>query len=319
MVCAIGIDLGGSSAKVALIARSGEVLDADSVDTTTATDAEMLLSSIAVVVDAMRARATKHTLSVIGVGCGVSGYLDPTGTRIVVNNTPALDGCAIVPWLQARFDLPIAVDNDACVAALAEARLGGLSDKKRILFVTVGSGIGVVLVADGTVVRVMHGVSGDASHLIVNHGSTERCPVGCRGCLETMASARGIAREGVRAAINGESDALARTLRESGMVTGISVSAAASAHDAAALRILRDAGHWLGVGLASWACIYAPEHILIGGAVATAGGAWLDTAVQTMRDVGMPLLVDRLGVTRATLGNQAGVVGAGLLALDRLA
>lgn len=246
----------------------------------------------------------------------MSGYLDPTGTRIVVNNTAALDGFAIAPWLQARFDLPVVVDNDACVAALAETRLGGPSGERRILFVTVGSGIGVALVVDGAVVRVMQGVSGDASHLIVNHGSTERCPVGCRGCLETVASARAIAREGLRAATSAEYGALACVLGESGTVTGIDVSAAALAHDAAARRIMRDAGHWLGIGLASWACIYAPGHILIGGAVATASDEWLDTAVQTMRGVGMPLLVDRLGVTRATLGNRAGVIGAGLLALD---
>ncbi|MDB5075928.1 MAG: hypothetical protein JWO42_2107 [Chloroflexi bacterium] len=316
MRCAIGLDLGGSSAKVALVADTGEVLVADHVAIPETMNAADVLNPIASAVDRLRYDAAKRAVSPIAVGCGFSGYLDNTRTTIEQNNTPALDGFALAPWLYERFGLPVALDNDACVAALAETRLAHMPDKHRVLFVTVGSGIGVVLVVDGVVVRVMKGVTNDASHIIVNFGSQHRCPVGCSGCLETVASARAIARAGIRAAQDGSSSPLKHVLAETGEITGLDVSYAASSGDAAAREILARAGQWLGVGLASWACTYAPDIVLLGGAVAEAGEAWLQGAIDTMRGIGMPLFVDRLDVATATLGNRAGVIGAALMALQ---
>jgi len=315
MAHAIGIDLGGSSAKIALVAQSGAILAQDSVEMRPTPDAETVLAPVAAVVERIQRVAARHGYAIDALGCGISGYLDHTRTRIAVNNTPALNGFALASWLETRFAVPVAVDNDACVAALAETQLGGSTDKERLLFVTVGSGIGVVLIVRGTVVRVMHGVTGDASHLIVNYGSVEQCPVGCHGCLETVASARAIARAGGNAAREQTSAALARIQEERGTVTSMDVAQAAAAGDTVAQEILTAAGRWLGVGLASWASIYAPDHVLLGGGVAAAGDAWLDNARQTMRGVGVPFLVDRLTMSRATLGNRACVIGAALLAL----
>jgi glucokinase len=149
MHCAIGLDLGGSSAKIALVAQTGEVLAEDRVASPSAPDPEAVLSPIAAAVDRLRLFAAERALPVVALGCGFSGYLDHTRTTIAVNNTPALDGFALAPWLRARFGLPVSIDNDACVAALAATQLTDTADRHRILFITVGSGIGVVLVVDG--------------------------------------------------------------------------------------------------------------------------------------------------------------------------
>ena len=93
------------------------------------------------------------------------------------------------------------------------------------------------------------------------------------------------------------------------------MSRAAAAGDGAALGILARAGDWLGVGLASWACIYAPDLILLGGGAAQAPEPWLGSAIATMRRTGVPLLVERLAVERAQLGNQAGAIGAAFMGL----
>lgn len=316
MHCALGLDLGGSSAKLALVTDTGDILAADQVRIAASRDPEAVLAPIAAAAARLRDLAAARALSLQAVGCGFSGYLDPTRTMIEQNNTPALDGFPLGQWLRRRLALPVTLDNDACVAALAETRLSGVSGCRRILFVTVGSGIGVVLVADGAVVRIMKGVTNDASHIIVDHGSDVRCPVGCHGCLETVASARAIAREGTRAARAASSPHLARLLEDQGEISGLDVSRAAEAGDGAARAILIRAGEWLGVGLASWACTYAPDLVLLGGAVAQAGDAWFQAAVETMRHTGMPLAVNDLAVGRATLGNRAGVIGAALLALQ---
>jgi glucokinase len=316
MRCAIGLDLGGSSAKVALVADTGEVQAEDYVAIQAMSDPEAVLKPVGAVVDRLRRTASGRGLPVVAVGCGFSGYLDDTRTKVEINNTAALDGFALEAWLRARFGMPVSVDNDACVAAFAETRLHPAASKQRILFVTIGSGIGVVLVVDGTVLRVMKGVTGDASHLIVNYGSRERCPVGCFGCLETVASARAISRAGEQAARDGASPNLARVLGEQGAIRGIDVSRAATAGERVARDILVHAGQWLGVGLASWACTYAPELILLGGAVSQAGDEWLDSATSTMRRTGMPLFVEHLPIARARLGNRAGVIGAALMAIS---
>jgi len=315
MRCAVGLDLGGSSAKIGLVSRQGAVL-AERRVTLEVSERAKCLELIAGAIAQLRQQAAEAGWEVAGIGCGVSGYLDPERSRIELNNIPALDGFALAPWLGERFGLPVALDNDACVAALAETALLEPGEFRRVLFVTVGSGIGVVLVVDGAVVRLTHGVTGDAGHILVDHQSQERCPIGCRGCLETVATARAITRAGERAAEVGKSERLAATLRARGELTAADVSVAAQEGDTRAQEILRQAGHWLGVGLASWAPIYAPELVLLGGGVAGAGEGWLGAAVAAMRGYGHPFFVQKITAVRlARLGNQAGIIGAGLLAL----
>ena len=313
---AIGLDIGGSSAKVALVSAAGEVLAHVVVPTADSRDPDDILEPFASAVDRLRALAVERGFAVAALGCGVPGNLDPARERILYNNVPALDGLALAAWLRARHGLPVALDNDSIVAALGEvSRLDPAEARRRVLSVTIGSGIGVVLLVGGEVVRLVEGVTGDAGHIIVDAGSATRCPVGCRGCLETVASGTALARAGRIAAESGASRLLARALGERGKVTGADVSAAAETGDAAARGILREAGRWLGIGLASMSPLYAPDLIILGGGVARAGIDWLDAAERALREHGMPHYSTRVRLRRAALGERAGVIGAALLAL----
>ncbi len=313
---AIGLDLGGSSAKVAVVEDTGIIVAENTVPIREEQDAVSVLEPVAAIVDQMLARQAGDGHPIDAVGCGFSGYLDDTHTVVELNNTPAFNGFALGTWLAERWKLPVVLDNDACVAAYAEVRHLQEASAHRVLFVTVGSGIGTVLVAGGEIVRVMKGVTGDSSHLIVDHGSAVRCPYGCRGCLETVASARAIERAGVAAARDGSSAILARRSADGYEITGLEVSRAAAAGDASAQRILALAGEWLGVGLASLACVYAPDLVILGGAVSQAGETWLQSARTAMLRTGSPYCSDKLSVVRAALGNHAGVIGAALMALQ---
>ena len=130
--------------------------------------------------------------------------------------------------------------------------------------------------------RLFEGVTGDASHLLVDHASEYRCALGCRGCLETVASGLAIDRTGREAARTGASQVLAETLAVRGDVLGADVASAARGGDEVARSILRRAGEWLGIGLASWAAVYGPDVVVLGGGVALAGDEWLSAAVESM-------------------------------------
>jgi len=316
---AIGLDLGGGSAKVGLVDVAGEVAGWTPILTPSSTDPEVVLGAFAAGVERMLDLAGALRLQVVALGCGVPGNLDPSAGTITINNIRALDGFPVRDWLVRRFGLPTVLDNDSCAAAIGE--LSALRNPpRRCLFVAVGTGIGVVLLVDGEVVRLFEGVTGDASHLLVNHSeppSDLRCALGCRGCLETVASGLAIDRDALDAARRGESPALAATLASGGTVAGRDVSVAAESGDVRSREIILRAGRWLGIGLASWAVVYRPEVAILGGGVARAGEPWRAAAEEEMLRRGIPFYVEAIEVRLATLGNTAGMIGAALSALRR--
>ncbi len=317
MKCSIGIDIGGSSAKLGLVTARGDVA-AEEQALFKSSGRQQVLDELAAAVERLIRRAREQELEIVALGCGVPGYLSLDGMSIDLNNIRSLDGFPVGAWLYDNFHLPVALDNDACMAARADIDLVGAKIADRCLFVTVGTGLGVVLVAEGQVVRIMHGVTGDAAHIIVDPSSKERCLLGCRGCLETVASARAIAAAGERAAAEGTSELLKIRRAELGEIRGSDVSEMAARGDPVARAIINRAGHWLGIGIASWAAIYEPDLVLLAGGVAAAGEEWLQTAERTMREFGNPYLVLKIQIRRAQLGNKAGFIGAGLAGFGKL-
>jgi glucokinase len=314
---ALGVDLGGSSAKLGLVDATGELLVAEQVPIAQPDETLAVLEALHPALRRLRDRAAAQRVDLVAVGCGVSGNLDPDRSTILLNNIPALNGLPLRPWLVEQLNLPTVLDNDACMAALAEASL--FAPAGRTLFVTVGSGLGVVLLSQGEIVRLAHGATGEAGHLIVEAISPHRCPLGCWGCLETVASGRAIEREGEQAAREGRSAWLKEIAQTSGRISGADVSAAAAQGDQVAQAIIEQAGRWLGMGMASWAAIYQPDQMILGGGVSQAGDLWQRAATTTMQTRGVPLFTAAVVVSVARLGHQAGVIGAALAALRLVA
>lgn len=313
---AVGLDLGGSSAKMGLVAGNGDLLAFEQVPLPATDNTAIVLDSLGAAIEQLRERAEARQIELVGVGCGVSGNLDVAGSTIMLNNIAALNGFPLRPWLIEQVGLPAFLDNDACLAALAEARVSAQAG--RTIFVTVGSGIGVVLLNQGDVVRVAYGLTGEAGHIIVAAHNGHRCPLGCCGCLETVASGRAIEREGQQAASEGRSGLLTQMIQEVKTLTSADVAAAMAQGDPVARAIIEETGHWLGLGMASWTAIYQPEQIILGGGVAQAGEVWLQAAIAAMNDFGIPDFTRNIQVSTAQLGSQAGVIGAGLAALRLL-
>jgi glucokinase len=217
----------------------------------------------------------------------------------------------------AATELPVVVENDANAAAWGEFRFGAAEDVDDMVCVTVGTGIGGGLVLDGAVYRGAHGVGAELGHMrVVPNGHL--CGCGNRGCLEQYASGSALVRE-ARALASAGTVFAARLLELAGgdpeKITGPMVTGAARDGDGASRELLTDLGRWLGEGLASFAAVLDPAVFVIGGGVSAAGELLLAPAADAFRrNLTGRGYRPEAEIRVATLGNDAGIVGAADLA-----
>jgi glucokinase len=255
----------------------------------------------------------------VGLGVGIPSTLDrDRGVAINSVNLPIVD----VPFrdlIAERVDLPVFIDNDANTAALAEQRFGAGKGATNMVLLTVGTGIGGGLVLGGELYRGTTGAGVELGHMVIDENGPE-CPGSCpnHGCVEAFVSGRALAAAGALAAVDAPDSALGRALAEEREIDGRAVTEAAIAGDAAAIDVFtRVAGH-LGVALASYANIFEPDVIVIGGGVIAAGELLLGPARQEVRDRALPPM-NETPVVAAELGPDAGMIGAAELALEETA
>jgi glucokinase len=307
----VGVDLGGTFVKFALLSPAGELVAKDRIPTNGRDGQAAVLARIA---DGVKRLASAAPGPIGGVGLGVPGMVDmATGIVEDIPNLPGRwVGVRAGPDLTVTTGLPTRLINDARAFVLAEHGLGAARGADTALSVTVGTGIGGGLVAHGQVVFGLGGAAGEIGHLIVQPGGVA-CTCGNRGCVEPLATGPAIAAEGMRRVVQGFST---RLLDHAGgsldAITPEVVDAAAEAGDAVAAEVLDDAGHWLGLGLAGAIATLAPEVVVIGGGVARPGGRYWNAAVATARAYVHVNAIDRVRFAPAALGYDAGVIGAAL-------
>lgn len=309
---AIGIDLGGTNLKLALLDRDNAVVSRRAVPTAGAEGHDSVMRRMIEGIAVMRAAAPE--IAIDGIGIGVPGMVDmAVGVTGDLPNLPGRwTGVPIGPEIAAAAKLPVGVINDAKAFALAEQRLGAARGAVDVLCVTVGTGIGGAVIADERMVFGLGGAAGEVGHLIVQPEGA-RCTCGNLGCVETLASGPAIAAEAMRRIIQGFTTALGGLCGgDLNAVTPELVARAADAGDPAAREILDRAGAWLGIGLAGAIALTAPEVVVIGGGVAPAGSRYAAAAEATARANSGVTDIDRIVFRPAALGYDAGVIGAAL-------
>lgn len=297
---AIGIDIGGTGAKGALVALDGQIAGEALAATGDDDLLPAVLDSYEGLIRNLLHDAEASGQHVEGIGIGVPGYLDDSRSAMTYGNVRCLEGFNLRGHLADKFGLSVRLDNDANCAALAEYYWGGGVGSNRLLVVTVGSGIGVGVVIDGKLIRYTFGTAGELGSIVVNAREGKAAFLGGHGGLESVASARAIME--AASSLNPRPANVAQ-------VTEM------ACHNEAAAAILRQAGWWLGVGIASWAAIFCPERVLIGGGVAASGEPFLQSARQSAFDMTPAFYSQRLSIDFAQLGNRAGCAGAGSLIL----
>ena len=306
----IGIDVGGTTAKAGVVDEAGQILYKSSCKTGIERDFENIAADMAELCRHI-VRESGHEMAEVGVG--IPGEQSPkTGLVAFCNNLGWVD----VPLMQRLRDalgLPVYVDNDANVAALAESAFGASRDVKSSILITLGTGVGGGIVRDQRIHTGAHGVGGEIGHMVVVVDG-EPCNCGHRGCWEKYASATAIIRMG-RALMEEKPDcALARQMGgDAANLNAKAVLDLAKAGDADCAGIFETYVKYLCVGLANLINIYDPDMLVLGGGVAHAGDFLLDAVRAALGDYVYCPALSWARVELARLGNDAGIIGAAML------
>ena len=256
---------------------------------------------------------------VAAVGFGIPALVEwETGVSRWSTHLPLAD-VRFRDVMSERLGLPVVVDNDANAALLAEARFGAARGVSHAVLVALGTGIGSGLLLDGRIYRGSRGMGAEIGHMVVDlHGPD--CQGSCpgRGCLEVMASGSTIGREGRAAAAAAPESALGRRVAADQEITGGIVTELAHAGDDAAVSVLRQIGRRLGYGLVGVVNVFNPELIVIGGGALAAGELLLGPAREVVAERALPPVRDMVSIVPAEFGDESGMLGAALLALDML-
>ncbi len=311
----IGVDMGGSKL-LAGVVDTGLSVHRRVQRSLNALDQAALLDVAVEAVEEARAAASGE---IAAVGFGIPALMDQRTRRgVIAVNLPLFD----VPFgdiMAERLDLPVFVDNDSNVAALAEHRAGAARGCNEVVLLTIGTGIGGGLILGGELYRGGVGAAGELGHVVIDMDGP-RCQGNCpnRGCVEAMASGTALAREAVRVARERPRSGLGRALADGRVLAGPLVVELAHDGDAAALDVLELIGTRLGVALATFVNIFNPEVVVIGGGVIAAGELLLAPARAEMLRRALPPSRDEVRIVAAQFGVEAGMIGAATLAFDGL-
>ena len=306
-----GVDLGGTTVKIAYFDDTGKMLEKWEIPTDRTDNGKNILPDIAASVKDYIARCYVNPTNIVGIGIGVPGAILPDGT---------VNKCINLGWgvfniekaLSSLTGYPVKSGNDATVAAMGECWKGGGQGCENMVFATLGTGVGGGIVVGGKVIHGTHGAGGEIGHLVLNRNETEVCGCGKRGCVEQYCSATGIVRLAKKHLAAVETPSPLRNLEN---LTCKDVFDAGAAGDAVALEILEQVYSYLGEFLANVCCVTDPEVIVLGGGVSKAGQPLIDGVRRYYQKLVFHAAKDTR-IELASLGNDAGAYGAFKLVLD---
>jgi glucokinase len=309
----IGVDLGGTKMLVGVLSGT-EPLYEQREASTGQTEDELVELLVREVTEAREARP-----DAVAVGLGIPATIDQDeGIAVAAVNLPLSD-VPIREIVSERVGLPVFVDNDANVAAYAEYLFGAAQGMPHTVMLTVGTGIGGGLVLNGEIYRGSTGAGAELGHVVIQADGPP-CQGNCpnHGCVEALASGTALGREGRAVAESSPDSALSAMLAEGREIDGHAVTEAALAGDEVAVGVFELIGSRLGVACASLANIFQPNAIVVGGGVIAAGDLLLDPARRELRQRALNPM-NKTPILEATLGNDAGMIGAAAMARNELA
>jgi glucokinase len=306
----IGVDLGGTKMAVGVLGGGTEISHESRESSIDRNEDQLLDLLVQEIEEAREARP-----GVAAVGLGIPATIEhDRGIAISAVNLP-IDDLPVRDLVGGRTGLPVFVDNDANVAALAEHLFGAARGADNAVMLTIGTGIGGGLVLGGKIFRGASGAGAELGHMAIamdGHPCQGNCPG--QGCVETYASGTALAREGRETAGLEPKSALGKMLADGREIDGRAVTEAALSGDQAAIGVFETVGRRLGVALANYANIFEPEVIVIGGGVvAGAGELLLEPAREELRERALPPM-NGTPVVPAELGGDAGMIGAAAMA-----
>lgn len=310
----IGIDVGGTNVKIALVDDKGKIIYSNSVPTYAQMGYEYTVNNIKQAIrDLMKETNTKPS-DIQGIGFDFPGQVDyKTGVVKLAPNIPGWVNVPIAKMIEDEFHIPTRIDNDVRCAALGELKFGAGKGCENFVCITVGTGIGSGLVINGKLVRGAANAAGEIGHIKLQMQDGPICGCGDTGCLEAFASGPSIVAMAQEYLKSGKSTKFREMAGVDGEITPYIVAKAAEAGDPVAKRIFEKTGYYIGMGLVSVINLLNPEKVIIGGGVAEAGDLLLEPIRKTIKERAMVIAGSTVEIVPAELGNSAGVIGASML------
>ena len=311
----IGIDVGGTNVKIALVDKSGKIIYSNSVPTYAKMGYEYTVNNIKQAIKDLMKETNTTAKDIDGIGFDFPGQVDyKTGVVKLAPNIPGWVNVPIAQMIEEEFHIPTRIDNDVRCAALGEMKFGAGQGCENFVCITVGTGIGSGLVVNGQLVRGASNAAGEIGHIKLQMKDGLICGCGDTGCLEAYASGPSIVAMAQDYIKGGKSTKFREmAAAEGGEITPYMVAKAEEAGDPVAKRIFAIVGEYIGIGLTSVINLLNPEKVIIGGGVAEAGDLLLDPIRKTIKERAMVVAGSAVEIVPAQLGNSAGVIGASML------
>lgn len=310
----IGIDVGGTNVKIALVDGEGKIIYSNSVPTYAQMGYEYTVNNIKQAIRDLMKETNTDAKEIEGIGFDFPGQVDyKTGVVKLAPNIPGWVNVPIAQMIEEEFNIPTRIDNDVRCAALGELKFGAGKGCENFVCITVGTGIGSGLVINGQLVRGAANAAGEIGHIKLQMNGGPICGCGDTGCLEAFASGPSIVAMAQEYLKGGKSTKFREMAGADGEITPYIVAKAAEAGDPVAKRIFEIVGTYIGMGLVSVINLLNPEKVIIGGGVAAAGDLLFDPIRKTIKERAMVVAGNSVEIVPAELGNSAGVIGASML------
>lgn len=313
----IGIDLGGTNIAAAIVNEDGKMLFKTSIPTLVSDGRDAILNGLETVCEQLLNESGMSTSEIKSIGIGVPGMMNvETGEVLFSANLQPLANVNITTRLKEKFGLPVFINNDANVAALGEVAAGGAKGYQEAIFVTLGTGVGGGIVIGGKIYSGHNGTAGEIGHILVQMGGRQ-CGCGRKGCWEAYASATGLiltTKEYMEQDKNSKMWEIVGG--DINKVNGRTSFDAMRAGDATAQKVVDTYLQHLAAGIIDLINIFEPQVVCIGGGISNEG----ETLLAPLREIvkketysGKSDQVSQVQITKASLGNDAGIVGAAML------
>jgi len=283
---AIGVDLGGTNLRVALVTKDGEII-------------RKVKEPVSGGVIDLTIRLTKGFVNeeIAGIGLGVAGLIDRENSKVFISpNLPAVEGVSLVNSIKEKFRVPVFIENDANAAAFGEKWIGIGKEFSNFVLFTLGTGIGGGIIHDKKLLKV----AAEIGHITI-HADGKKCHCGNSGCLESYASARALLSNVISALESG---------RES-ILKGLD-------GDILAREMLKDAGKNLGIGIANIINVMSPEAIVLAGGLTGAWDIYIQEAIREASKRSFKELFNKVKIIPSLLGDDAGVIGSAGIVFENM-
>ncbi|WP_337019931.1 ROK family glucokinase [Oceanobacillus massiliensis] len=313
----IGIDIGGTSVKLGIIERNGNIYKKWEIPTNIENAGRAIVDDIWLSIDETLSDIEIDPSAIAGIGVGAPGFIETETGFVYEAVNIGWKNFDLANQLQQKSGMKVFVENDANTAVLGENWTGAGKQARNLIAITLGTGVGGGIIANGSILNGENGMAGELGHIVVEEDGYP-CNCGKRGCLETITSATGIVRQAMEKITEFPDSVLAAAYNKNQAISSKEVFELANEGDSLSISIVKHTADVLGRIIANMGVIINPSKVLIGGGVSRAGDQLIGEIRTSFAKYALPRVVEACEITEAQLGNDAGIIGGAFLVLDKM-